>query len=464
MLYSHGRIEILERFSDKYTCDEMLGAYKYGRSNSVILKEAIKNYDKLDETEQDKQILEKFAYIKRAVNYSDEKLVSAIKNEEIKLYKYEYLQNTPRYKDITIALLVKYDVIKMINKSDWIMKEVTDIFKNRKNDIMQRIMIYTSDTEPESERNKKIFKRLYEEDAYTDDGKLKESIADVNQINRYLQSDKKDYDCRVFFNDKPITIYQSEIDKLKEIKKRYIKNEKDGRRIIRLVCLLLAWQKAYQNQFYNHRFKPYAKGCIDSILENNPIVEVKNRSDSVAMIADRRKLKEDGYIDLLLPEVYAPRETTEVMPDLYYKLNFCVDESMVENEIPVLTITDFRNIWERIFVAAFKEFDVLEELKEKDIKQGEIKEYDIKDKTGKVYVPDKDKTYSFNGYGKLKVGDMINIYIMDSKKGKVKMLKKPNERVYVTYKAVKRCSNCGKMFYAKQMGDGTGKCDACNRR
>ena len=461
MLYSHGRIEILERFSDKYTCDEILGVYRYGRSNSVILKETIKDYDKLDEAGQDKQILENFAYIKRAVDYSDEKLVGAIKSEEIKLYEYEYLLKTPGFSNITIALLVKYDVIKMINKSDWNMKDVTDIFINRKKDIMQRIMIYTGDSDTKSKRNEKIFKRLYEDDTYTEDGKLKESAAEVNQINRYLQSDKKDYDCRVFFNEKPITIYQSEIDKLKEIKKRYRTNEKDGRRIVRLVCLLLAWQKAYQNQFYNHRLKPYARGCIDSILENNPIVVVNNRSDSVAMIADRKKLKEDGYIDLLLPEVYAPRE---VMPDLYYRLNFCVDESTAENEKAILTITDFRNIWEQIFVAAFKEFDVLEEIKEKDIKQGEIKEYDCKNKTGKVYIPDKDKTYSFSGSGKLNVGDMIDIYIMDSKKGKVKMLKKPNERVYVTYKAVKRCLNCGKMFYAKQMGDGTGKCDVCNRR
>ena len=91
MLYLHGRIEILERFNDKYTCDEILGVYKYGRSNSVILKETIKDYDKLDETEQDKQILDKFAYINRAINYSDDKLVSMIKSEEIKLYQYEYL-------------------------------------------------------------------------------------------------------------------------------------------------------------------------------------------------------------------------------------------------------------------------------------------------------------------------------------------------------------------------------------
>ena len=461
MLYLHGRIDILERFNDKYTCDEILGVYKYGRSNSVILKETIKDYDKLDKTEQDKQILDKFAYIKRTINYSDKKLVSMIKSEEIKLYQYEYLLKTPGYFNPTIALLVKYDIVKMINKPDWNMEDVTNIFRNRKKDVMQRIMFYTGDSDPKSKRNEKIFKRLYEEDTYTDDGKLKESAAEVNQINRYLQSDKKDYDCRVFFNEKPITIYQSEIDKLKEIKKKYRTNEKDGRRIVRLVCLLLAWQKAYQNQFYNHRFKTYAKGCVDSILENNPIVEVNNRSDSVAMIADRKKLKEDGYIDLLLPEIYAPRE---IMPDLYYRLNFCVDESMADNEEAVLTITNFSNIWEQIFVAAFKEFDVLEEIKEKDIKKGEIREYDKKNKTGKVYIPDKDKTYTFNGSSELNVGDLINIYIMDSKKGKVKMLKKPNEQVYVTYKAVKRCSNCGKMFYARQMGDGTGKCDICNRR
>ena len=185
MLYSHGRIGILERFNDKYACDEMLGVYKYGRSNSVILKEAIKDYDKLDEAGQDKQILENFTHIKRVVDYSDEKLVDAIRNEEIKLYEYEYLLKTPGFSNITIALLVKYDVIKMINKSksDWNMKDVTDIFRNRKKDVMQIIMIYTGDSDPKSKRNEKIFKRLYEEDTYTDEGKLKESAAEVNQIN-----------------------------------------------------------------------------------------------------------------------------------------------------------------------------------------------------------------------------------------------------------------------------------------
>ena len=93
------------------------------------------------------------------------------------------------------------------------------------------------------------------------------------------------------------------------------------------------------------------------------------------MIADRMKLVEDGYIEFLLPEVSAPRE---VDPDLYYKLKFFVDANNSDNEEVALTITAFENIWEQIFVVAFKQFDVLEEPKEKDIRQAKIKEYNKK--------------------------------------------------------------------------------------
>ena len=121
-------------------------------------------------------------------------------------------------------------------------------------------------------------------------------------------------------------------------------------------------------------------------------------------------------------------------------------------------------MWEQVFIAAFKEFDVLERPREKDIKQGEVREYDKKNKVGKVYIADKDKTYSFDGSGSYKTGDVVDVYIIDSKKGKIKILKTDKDKAYVIYKAVKRCSKCGKMFYAKQMGNGTGQCDVCNRR
>lgn len=449
-------------FCDKYYCDNILGVYKYGRDNSVILKAAIEDYDKLTEEEQNKVILEKFSYVKREVPYSDEELIEAIRNEDLKLVQYEYLRKMPGYSDYTIELMVKYDVIKMINKADWTMEDVTEIFTTREDDILKRIMLYTGETKTDDKdsdkRSKKILKRLYDKNS---------DECTVKFINEFLASDKKNYDCRVFFNEKPIVIYQSEIETIKKISKKYRTNDKDGRRIVRLVCLLLAWQKAFQNQYYNHRFNGYAVLEMDNLLAYNPIVENENgRSDSVALVRDRMKLVEDGYIELLLPEVPAPRE---IDPKLYYRLSFFVDESNSDNEEVALTITNFEKLWEQIFVVAFKEFDILEKPKEKDIKQGEIREYSKKSKTGKVYVPDKDKLYSFSGSGTYKAGDTVSVYI-DGKKKTIKVFKNhkdgsmKSERVYVTYKAVKRCSSCGKMFYAKQMGDGTGNCDVCNRR
>ena len=275
-------------FNDRYACDNILGKYKYGRDNSVILKAAIKDYDKLSEEEQNKLILDKFSYVRREVVYSDEEFIEAIRNENLKLVQYEYLRKMPGYSDYTIELMVKYDVIKMINKPDWTMEDVTKIFTTKKDEVMKRIMLYAGETKTDDKdsdkRSKKIFKRLYDE---------KSNECTLNFINEFLDlnSDKQVYDCRVFFNDKPIVIYQSEIDAIKQISKKYRTNEKDGRRIVRLVCLLLAWEKAFQNQYYNHRFNGYAKFIMDNLLLYNPIVENENgRSDSVAMIKDRMKL------------------------------------------------------------------------------------------------------------------------------------------------------------------------------
>lgn len=460
MLFLSGRNDRLisgditkANFSDKYICDNILGKYEYGRDNSAILHKAIENYDKLSEEEQNENIISQFSYIKRAVTYSDTELIDAIRNNDLQLSQYEYLRKVAGYSNYTIELLTRYDVIKMIDKEDWNMEDVTNMFKNRSDDIKKKIMLYTDGDE---ERTKKIFNRLYDKD---------NDSCVVNFINKFLASDKKDYDCKVFFNDKPIVIYKSEIEAIRQINKKYRTNDKDGRRIVRLVCLLLAWEKAFQNQYYNHRFNGYAVLRLDNLLAYNPIVENDNgRSDSKAMIADRKKLVEDGYIDLSLPEVAAPRD---IMPDLYYRLNFFVENG--DKEEIALTITDFENLWEQIFVAVFKQFDVLEIPKDKDIKQGEIKQYDKKSKSGKVYVAEKNKTYLFSGSINCDIGDFVDVFI-DGKNSNAKIYKKNmngkarTERVYVTYKAVKRCSSCGKMFYAKQKGNGTGKCDKCNRR
>ena len=132
-------------FNDRYACDNILGKYKYGRDNSVILKAAIKDYDKLSEEEQNKMILDKFSYVRREVVYSDEGFIEAIRNENLKLVQYEYLRKMPGYSDYTIELMVKYDVIKMINKPNWTMEDVTEIFTTKKDEVMKRIMLYTGE-------------------------------------------------------------------------------------------------------------------------------------------------------------------------------------------------------------------------------------------------------------------------------------------------------------------------------
>lgn len=363
----------------------------------------------------------------------------------------EYLQYTSSLYDNIILMLVKDDMIKEICNKDWTMDTINDLFEHRQDFISDRIKLYTGVNDEDSERYKRIF------------GWLK---SDIEHINEYLQAENKDYTCRYFFNDKPIHIYQSEIESIKKISRTYRINERYGRRVVRLICLLLVWQKAYNNRFYNHIHTPYARLRSEDLYECNPIVEgtSSKRTDSTAMLADIRKLREDNHVSVILPEIYAPRDVDEIMPDLYYKVNFCVDESTANPEDIALTITDFEYMWEQIFVKAFKEFDVLQTPKDKEIKQGTIVDYDSAYGRYKVDVPGK-KVYSLDSNKRYHIGDTVSIYIQDSKKGKITLYKGgQSERVYVTYKAVKRCSKCGELFYAKQMGNGSGNCEICNRR
>ena len=452
-------------FSDEYKCKSIMGAFDYGKDNLAVIHDVIENYDSLSEEEQKKQILLHFAHIKRALNITDKQLLDKILNDKINVNEYKYISNMYKYKPRTIERMIKYDIVKMTGKKDWTIDDVAEVFKTRKNEIMERLCLYTNEEyiadekENKDSKSKKIFKNLYEADSYDKDGNPKRSEALVNFIQEYLNDTNQDRDCEVFFNDKPIIIYKSEIQKIKEISKKYRTNDKDGRRIVRLACLLLAWQKADQNRYYNHR--DYAVYILERLLEYNPIVEVEGRSDSKAMIQDYKKLQDDGYFEKVLPKVAVPRE---IEVNMYYRMTFCVDRDNADNEEVALVINDFENIWEQIFVVAFGEFDVLEQPKEKDIKKGIIQSYDTRSKSGKVFIEDKGREYPFTSNGKYKEGQEVNVFIIDSKKNKVQILKKDNERVYMKYKAVKRCSSCGRMFYAKQMGNGTGNCDKCNRR
>lgn len=449
-------------FSDEYKCKNIKKMFDYGKDNLAVINDVIEGYDSLSEEEQKEQILLHFDHIKRALNITNKQLLDKVLNDKINVREYEYIRKIPTYKPRTIELMIKYDIVNMTGKKDWTIADIEEVFKTRHSEIIELLHLYTGEhnvKEEKNERTKKILKCLYEADSCDKDGNPKRSEALVNFIQEYLNDTKQDRDCEVFFNDKPIVIYKSEIQKIKEISKKYRTNDKDGRRIVRLACLLLAWQKADQNRYYNHR--DYAVFILDRLLEYNPIVEVEGRTDSKAMIQDFKKLQDDGYLEKTLPIVAVPRE---VEPNMYYRMTFCVDRDNAYNEEVALVITDFENIWEQIFVVAFGEFEVLEQPKEKDIKKGIIQSYDVRSKSGRVYIEDKGREYPFSANGKYNDGQEVNVFIIDSKKNKVQIMKKDNERAYIKYKAVKRCSSCGKIFYAKQMGNGTGNCDKCNRR
>ena len=345
--------------------------------------------------------------------------------------------------------LVKQDIINEIGKPDWSIDDVSAVFY--KSDFVTNCICKHKGIEDTQDKEvKTIFDNIEK---------------DITYITAFLESDKQDYNYKVFFNDKPIIIYDSEIETIREISRKYRTNNKDGRRVVRLICLMLAWQKAYHNKYYSNRLYPYAPLNIEKLSNSNSFVEATDskRNDSSAMLADFKKLREDGYVSVILPEVYTPRETKNVMPEMFYKVNFCITDS--SEETIALEISDFKYIWEQIFVAAFKEFEILEEPKQKDLWQGIVTEYDNHYKTVRVYVPEKDKNFTCDSNRRYKADDNVCVYIQDSKKGKIDIVNPERpKRVYVTYRAVKKCSKCGKMFYAKQMGNGMGNCEKCNRR
>ena len=151
-------------FSDEYKCKSIMGAFDYGKDNLAVIHDVIENYDSLSEEEQKKQILLHFAHIKRALNITDKQLLDKILNEKINVREYEYILKIPTYKPRTIERMIKYDIVKMTGKKDWTIDDIAEVFKTRKNEIMERLCLYTNeeyvvdDKENKDSKSKKIFK------------------------------------------------------------------------------------------------------------------------------------------------------------------------------------------------------------------------------------------------------------------------------------------------------------------
>lgn len=158
-------------FSDEYKCRSIMGAFDYGKDNLAVIHDVIENYDSLSEEEQKKQILLHFAHIKRTLNITDKQLLDKILNDKINAREYEYIRKIPTYKPRTIEKMIKYDIVKMTGKKDWTIDDIEEVFKTRKDEIMERLCLYTNeeyvadDKENKDSKSKKIFKNLYEADS-----------------------------------------------------------------------------------------------------------------------------------------------------------------------------------------------------------------------------------------------------------------------------------------------------------
>lgn len=189
-------------FSDEYKCRSIMKTFDYGKDNLAVIHDVIENYDSLSEEEQKKQILLHFAHIKRALNITDKQLLDKILNDKINVREYEYIRKIPTYKPRTIEKMIKYDIVKMTGKKDWTIDDIEEVFKTRKDEIMERLCLYTNEEYIADEKNKdrkskKIFKNLYEVDSYDKDGNPKKSESLVNFIREYLNDTKQDRDCEV---------------------------------------------------------------------------------------------------------------------------------------------------------------------------------------------------------------------------------------------------------------------------
>lgn len=132
-------------FSDEYKCKSIMKTFDYGKDNLAVIHDVIENYDSLSEEEQKKQILLHFAHIKRALNITDKQLLDKILNDKINVREYEYIRKIPTYKPHTIEKMIKYDIVKMTGKQDWTIDDIAEVFKNRKDEIMERLCLYTNE-------------------------------------------------------------------------------------------------------------------------------------------------------------------------------------------------------------------------------------------------------------------------------------------------------------------------------
>lgn len=252
------------------------------------------------------------------INWQDKYLCDTILankdnlNEE-KL-KYEY--------NFWAALLVKYYIAYELCGGDTSVSKLKSVLKDNKDIIKAKAKEYTDD----DMRVEKIIKGIE---------KNIEALEDEEKENK-----------RVFFADKPVMIYKSEIEKINQIGKEFTYNSKFGRKpreiLQKIIAVLLIWQKAYQNQ-YTERVE-YVPVIEEKI--NNAKIFSDNGSESGTRVKNYQTLIENGLIEYYRPEIeYRKRKKN---PIYLYRIPFISYNDDGTDEV-VLEINKFELLCEQVF-------------------------------------------------------------------------------------------------------------------
>lgn len=228
--------------------------------------------------------------------------------------KYEY--------NFWAALLVKHYIVYDLCKGDSSIQQLKSAIENHLEEIKAKAREYVND----DSRIEKIIKGIK---------KNIEDLEDEDKENR-----------RVFFADKPVVIYKSEIEAIKQIGKDFTYNSQFGKKpreiLQKIIAVLLIWQKAYQNQYVER--KEYVPVIEEKI--NNSKIFSDNGSESGTRIKNYQLLIENGLIEYYRPEIeYRKRKKN---PIYLYKIPFISYNDDGTDEV-VLTINKFELLCEQVF-------------------------------------------------------------------------------------------------------------------
>lgn len=252
------------------------------------------------------------------INWQDKYLCDTILANKDNLskdrLKYEY--------NIWAALLVKHYIAYDLCNGDTSVEKLKKVLETNVEDIKAKIREYVID----SSRVEKFYKLI------------KKNIDNLDDVDRESK--------RIFFVDKPVLIYKSEIKAIEQIGKDFTYNSQFGKKpreiLQKIVAVLLIWQKAYQNQYEDR--KEYVPVIEEKI--NSAKIFSDNGSESGTRIKNYQTLIENGLIKYYRPEIeYNKRKKN---PIYLYKIPFISYNDDGMDEV-VLTINKFELLWEQVF-------------------------------------------------------------------------------------------------------------------